>query len=305
MSLSALGIVFGDIGTSPLYSLKEIFSPHRDHALAITEENMLGVLSLISWSLFLIVTIKYIIIMLYADNNGEGGIFALMTVVMRSRGGVRSSTNIAITLCGVIGASLLFSDGLLTPSISVLSAVEGLQLLSPGFKDAVIPLALLVIIGLFSIQRFGTGKIGKYFGPIVFCWFAVIALLGIPYIIKNPSVLRGLSPYYACEIFSRAPTAAFMSLGSVILVMTGGEAAYADMGHFGAKPIRVAWFTVALPCLLLNYFGQVRYIASNQRHQQYQHQYQHWCWFVHAIPVSLMHAFLSFSDFLPFLLLLT
>ena len=252
LSMSALGIVYGDIGTSPLYALKECF--HGHYAIAVTDSNVLGVLSLIFWSLILIITVKYILIVMRADNDGEGGILALMALIRPENA---KGTRYAIILAvGLFGAALLYGDGIITPAISVLSAVEGLTVATPFFEPFIIPLTVIIIFTLFSVQYKGTAGVGKIFGPITFVWFSVLAILGIISVIETPEVLKSMNPYYGYIFFIENGFHGFVILSAVFLVVTGGEALYADMGHFGPKPIKIAWFTIVLPSLLLNYFGQ-------------------------------------------------
>ncbi|MBL0107186.1 MAG: potassium transporter Kup [Ignavibacteria bacterium] len=260
LSLSALGIVYGDIGTSPLYALRECF--HGPHSIVPSEGNVLGVLSLIFWSLIIIISIKYVIIVMRADNDGEGGILALMSLVSSAeqKSGFKY---IFITTLGLFGAALLYGDGIITPAISVLSAVEGLKIATPFFNPYIIPLTVLILVSLFAVQYKGTAGVGKIFGPITFIWFIVIAVLGISSIAKNPDVLRAINPYFALHFFVDNGFHGFVILGSVFLVVTGGEALYADLGHFGKSPIKLAWFSLVLPCLLLNYFGQGALILKN------------------------------------------
>ncbi len=253
LSIGALGIVYGDIGTSPLYALKECF--HGSNGLAPTNENVLGVLSLIFWSLIVIISIKYITLVMRADNDGEGGILALMALVRHSSSHKGWKYGLILTL-GLFGASLLYGDGIITPAISVLSAVEGLNIATPFFDPYIIPLTVLILTILFAVQHRGTSGVGIVFGPITFIWFISIALLGIASIIEEPSVFRAINPAYGVNFFIENGFHGFAILGLVFLVMTGGEALYADMGHFGKTPIKFAWFTLVLPCLLLNYFGQ-------------------------------------------------
>jgi KUP system potassium uptake protein len=253
LGLSALGVVYGDIGTSPLYALRECF--HGIVPLAVTRANVLGVLSLIFWSLILVVTVKYLVYVLRADNNGEGGILALMALLDPWRERIRDDRRVVIAL-GVFGAALLYGDGMITPAISVLSAVEGLEVAAPILDRAVIPLTIVVLILLFAIQRRGTERVGRVFGPIMLLWFAVLAVLGIGGIVRHPAVLAAVDPLHAVRFFALNGRTGFLVLGAVFLVVTGGEALYADVGHFGTRPIRLAWFTVVLPGLLLNYFGQ-------------------------------------------------
>jgi len=248
--LAALGIVYGDIGTSPLYSLRECF--FGPHAVLPTADNVLGILSLITWSLILVVSVKYLLLILRADNDGEGGILALMALAT----GVGGRAPHALLILGLFGAALLYGDGMITPAISVLSAVEGLAIATKGLQHVVVPLTIAVLVGLFSLQRRGTGAIGALFGPVTLTWFAVIAVLGAPAIAGAPRVLAAVDPRHAARFFADNGAHGFLVLGAVVLVVTGGEALYADMGHFGRRPIRIAWFALVLPALLLNYFGQ-------------------------------------------------
>ena len=250
--LAALGVVYGDIGTSPLYALRECFS--GPHAVEPTAANVLGVLSLTTWSLILVVSVKYLVLILRADNRGEGGILALMALAMPPATERRGSYT--LLLLGLFGAALLYGDGMITPAISVLSAIEGLTVATPVFEPYVIPLTVAVLVGLFALQRRGTGAIGALFGPITVAWFCCLAVLGVAALIRAPEVLAAVNPVHAVRFFSENGGRGFLVLGSVFLVVTGGEALYADMGHFGRRPIRLAWFTVVLPALLLNYFGQ-------------------------------------------------
>jgi KUP system potassium uptake protein len=250
LSLGALGVVYGDIGTSPLYAFRECFS--TEHGLAVNAENILGILSLVFWSLVVVISIKYLLFVMRADNRGEGGILALMSLV-RPRKSVRRGALLAL---GLFGAALLYGDGMITPAISVLSAVEGLKVATPLFTPYVVPLTIVVLIGLFAIQKFGTAKVGAAFGPVMLVWFTTIALMGVPHILREPRVFAAILPTYAVRFFVDNGTTGFFVLGSVFLVVTGGEALYADMGHFGARPIRIVWFNFVFPALLLNYFGQ-------------------------------------------------
>lgn len=255
LALGALGVVFGDIGTSPLYAIRECFS--SEHFVGLTPENILGVLSLIFWTLFFMITLKYMSFVMRADNKGEGGILSLMALTSSNSDLQNSSGKkwLLLTL-GLIGAALLYGDGIITPAISVLSAVEGLKIVTPVFEPFIVPITVFFISILFVFQRFGTGKIGFFFGPIILMWFTSIGSLGVYWIIQAPQVLAALNPYHAVDFFIRNSWEGFFVLSSVVLVITGGEALYADMGHFGKKPIRFAWFFVALPGLVLNYFGQ-------------------------------------------------
>ena len=251
--LGAIGVVFGDIGTSPLYTLKQAFSPH--YGLIANHDTVLGILSLIFWSLMLVVTVKYVTIIMRADNNGEGGIMALMALAQRSlRKGGRSTYLVGIL--GVFGASLFFGDGVITPAISVLSAVEGLEVAAPELSEWIVPIALLVLVALFATQRFGTEKVGRVFGPVTFVWFVVLAVLGVMNILHEPEVLQAINPIWALRFFVDHQVGGIFILGAVVLAVTGGEAIYTDMGHFGARPIRLAWYFFVLPALMLNYLGQ-------------------------------------------------
>ncbi len=252
--LAALGVVYGDIGTSPLYALKEVFG-NEHHPVPITPDNVLGILSLVLWALVVVVSVKYVAIVLRADNEGEGGIMALMARVL-ARPGFPARRRRAITLLGLAGAALFYGDGAITPAISVLSAVEGLEVATPAFAPYVIPITVAILVALFAVQKHGTARVGAVFGPIVVLWFAALAALGVAGIGSNPSVLRAVWPGYAVAFLAAHPQLGFVALGAVFLALTGAEALYADVGHFGARPIRVAWFGVVLPALLANYFGQ-------------------------------------------------
>ena len=255
LTVLALGVVYGDIGTSPLYALRECFKP--EYGLAATEINVYGVLSLILWSLISIVSIKYIVFVMRADNRGEGGILALVALVLqRLHREADRHTKAAITAIGLIGAALLYGDGVITPAISVLSATEGLAVVEPFLNKFVIPLTLVIIFSLFFFQKKGTAKVGRIFGPIMVVWFLAIALLGTVEIMREPRVLRAANPWYALSFFSLHGAHSFVVLGAVVLAVTGAEALYADMGHFGKRSIRIAWFGFVLPSLILNYFGQ-------------------------------------------------
>ena len=256
LSLTALGIVFGDIGTSPIYALRESF--HSSNGIDPTEANVLGVLSLILWSLIIVISIKYLIFVMRADNNGEGGIIALTALVAppSQDAARRSKRRIVLVMAGLFGAALLYGDSMITPAISVLSAIEGLEVATPLFRPYVIPITIVILITLFSVQRRGTAGIGMLFGPVTLVWFFTLALLGIYGIAKHPGVMAAVNPLQGAAFFVRNGVAGFLVLGSVFLVVTGGEALYADMGHFGIKPIRLTWFVLVLPALVLNYFGQ-------------------------------------------------
>lgn len=255
LSLTALGVVYGDIGTSPLYALRECFKP--EYGLAPTQGNVQGVLSLIVWSLIIVVSVKYIVFIMRADNRGEGGILALLALLLqRTHRAADSRIRAVLISLGLFGAALLYGDGIITPAISVLSAVEGLNVAAPGLNRWVVPLTCLILFGLFTVQRFGTARVGATFGPVMLLWFLAIGALGFAELVKNPSVLAALNPIHALGFFFEHSLRAFFVLGAVVLAATGAEALYADMGHFGKRPIRLAWFCLALPCLLLNYFGQ-------------------------------------------------
>ena len=253
LSLAALGVVFGDIGTSPLYALRECF--HGDYSIPVTQANVLGVLSLLVWSLLLIVSLKYLTFIMKADNDGEGGILALTALIITQskKNGYERWFLVAI---GLFGAALLYGDGMITPAISVLSAVEGVQIIAPAFKDLVIPVTIVVLAGLFLFQHHGTAKVGALFGPIIFLWFAVIGILGLVEIFRYPQVLQAILPWYGISFLFSNHIQGFMVLGTVFLSVTGAEALYADMGHFGKSPIRLTWVLLVLPALLMNYFGQ-------------------------------------------------
>ena len=252
LTLAAIGVVYGDIGTSPLYALKEVFAHGR---VAMSPEHVLGILSLVFWTVTVVVTLKYVTLILRADNHGEGGLIAMLALAsqaVKDRPVLRGR----LLLLGIFGTAIFFGDGVITPAISVLSAVEGLEVAAPGLHRYVVPVTLVVITLLFAAQRFGTATVGRWFGPITLLWFAVLAVLGVVHIAKNPAVLVALSPHHALGFIAAEPGVAFVALGAIVLCVTGAEALYADLGHFGKKPIRLAWFTVVMPALLLNYFGQ-------------------------------------------------
>ncbi len=262
LTLAALGVVFGDIGTSPLYAFRECFAGHD--GVAATPANILGLLSLILWSLILVVAVKYLVFVLRADNRGEGGILALMALVVpqRPQSGHRRSS---ILVLGIFGAALLYGDGMITPAISVLSAVEGLELATPVLEPAVLPLAVAILVALFLLQRAGSERVGRVFGPVTLVWFLCLAGLGLSWIVRRPGVLVAINPVHGVEFFLRNGMAGFWVLGSVFLVVTGGEALYADMGHFGRRPIRLAWFALVFPALALNYLGQGALVLKDPR----------------------------------------
>jgi len=252
LTLVAVGVVYGDIGTSPLYALKEVFAQGR---VPLTPGNILGILSLVFWTLTVVVSLKYVTLILRADNNGEGGLIAMLALATQA---VKHKPELRrrLLILGIFGTAIFFGDGVITPAISVLSAVEGLEVAAPKLHRFVVPITLLVLTGLFAAQRFGTAVVGRWFGPITLVWMAVLALLGVQHIAYNPAVLVALSPHYALGFLFGHPGIAFVALGSVVLCVTGAEALYADLGHFGKTPIRWAWFAVVMPALLLNYFGQ-------------------------------------------------
>ncbi|MGZ8982608.1 MAG: potassium transporter Kup [Methylotenera sp.] len=254
LTLAALGVVFGDIGTSPLYTIKEVFSAGV-HPVPLTEANMYGILSLIVWALIMVVSVKYVAFIMRADNRGEGGIMALLALASRN-----AADNIkkqhTIMLLGILGACMFYADGMITPAISVLSAVEGLELAAPMLHPLIMPVTLVVLFILFWAQSKGTALVGAFFGPIMLLWFGTLGVLGVNSILQNPSILHALNPIYAAQFFAVSPWIAFVALGAVVLAVTGAEALYADMGHFGRFPIRLAWFGLVLPALILNYFGQ-------------------------------------------------
>jgi KUP system potassium uptake protein len=260
LSLGALGVVFGDIGTSPLYAFKEAFG--GAHPLPLHEANVFGILSLIFWAVMLIVSVKYLSFVLRFDNKGEGGVLALLALASQLFRKNRK-LSAAATVIAVFAASLFYGDAVITPAISVLSAVEGLSVATPALERWVVPSTIVIIIGLFALQPYGTGKIGRLFGPVTLIWFCVIGALGVMSILQTPAVLRSLDPGYALHFALQSPGLAFIALGAVFLALTGGEALYADMGHFGRKPIRIAWFGLVLPALMLNYLGQGALVLRN------------------------------------------
>src|SRR5436309_9463724 len=254
MAVAALGVVYGDIGTSPLYAIRQAF--YGEHGIPATQNNVLGVMSLVFWALVLVVTIKYHIVIIRADNKGEGGVVALMALVNGSRLARGLSPRQVMIVLGIFGAALIYADGALTPAISVMSAVEGLEVAAPRLVDWVVPLTLIILIGLFLFQSKGTARIGAIFGRVMLVWFLVIAVLGLKEIIRQPGVLAAILPQHAVQFFAENIYRGFVVLGAVFLAVTGGEALYADLGHFGHKAIQLAWFSAGLPALLLNYFGQ-------------------------------------------------
>ncbi len=260
LAVGALGIVFGDIGTSPLYALRECFAPER--GIAVERDNVLGIVSLLLWALTLVVCVKYLLVVLRADNKGEGGILALVSLVGRNLTNTRGKRAGLVAVLGIVGAALLYSDGMITPSISVLSAIEGLEIITPAFKPLIVPLAIGVLLLLFLFQSRGTAKIGKLFGPVLCFWFAVLAALGLASIARHPGILAAVNPLWAIGFLSGEGLMSIHVLGSVFLALTGAEVLYADLGHFGAAPIRRAWFFLVYPALLLNYIGQGAYLLG-------------------------------------------
>jgi KUP system potassium uptake protein len=259
LTLGAIGVVYGDIGTSVLYAVKEVFGSGH---VPFTPDNVYGILSIFFWTLTVIISLKYVSLVLRADNHGEGGLVAMLALASQS---VKDKPELRrwLLAVGVFGTCLFYGDGVITPAISVLSAVEGVEIVSPAFKKYVIPLTLVILFGLFAVQKHGTAGIGKFFGPITLVWFAVIALLGLSHIASHPEILWAISPHYALGFMFHQPGTTFIILGAVVLCVTGGEALYADMGHFGKKPIRLAWFSIVMPSLTLNYFGQGALLLAN------------------------------------------
>ncbi len=256
LALGALGIVYGDIGTSPLYAMRESFEGHN---IAVVQENVLGVLSLIFWSLMIVISVKYVVFVMRADNSGEGGILALTSLIRPASdddGDHAKRARWILILIGLFGTALLYGDGMITPAISVLSAVEGIHVATPALQPFAVPVAIIILLALFAIQRHGTGTIGSLFGPIMIIWFTTLALLGVMHLFDEPRVLGAINPAHAITYFSNNGIGGFLSLGSIFLVVTGSEALYADMGHFGKRPIQTSWFVVVLPALTLHYFGQ-------------------------------------------------
>lgn len=261
LALGALGVVYGDIGTSPLYAIREAFTEHN-HEMTVDTINVYGISSLAFWSLIIIISVKYLMFVMKADNHGEGGILALTALVMPKRGENRRRTTALVGL-GIFGTALLYGDGIITPAISVLSAVEGLGEVSASFDQWVIPIAICILFGLFMVQSRGTGAVGKVFGPVMLIWFTTLGVLGLAQVIQNPDIIQSVNPYYAVQYFTHESGKAFLSLGSIFLVVTGGEALYADMGHFGRRPIMWGWYGIVLPALVLNYWGQSANLLAN------------------------------------------
>ncbi|MFS8976062.1 potassium transporter Kup [Cupriavidus necator] len=258
--LGAVGVVFGDIGTSPLYALKECFS--KEHGIAFSPDAVLGVISMLFWAMIIVVSIKYVVFVMRADNDGEGGVLALMALVLRTVA-PRSGKAKVLMMLGIFGACMFYGDAVITPAISVLSAVEGLEIAAPQLSKFVIPITLVILAALFLIQRHGTAAVGKLFGPIMTAWFLALGALGIFNLMQAPEILKAVNPYYGINFLLEHALQAFIVLGSVFLVLTGAEALYVDMGHFGARPIRIGWFVLVMPCLMLNYFGQGAMLMNN------------------------------------------
>jgi len=259
LTLGAIGVVYGDIGTSVLYAMKEVFGSGH---VPFTPDNVYGILSIFFWTLTVIVSIKYVVLVLRADNHGEGGLVAMLALASQSVKD-RPELRRMLLIIGIFGTCLFYGDGVITPAISVLSAVEGLEVISPAFKRYVIPITLVILFGLFAVQKRGTAGIGKFFGPITVVWFAVLALLGVSHIVDHPEILWAISPHYALGFMWHNPGTTFIILGAVVLCVTGAEALYADLGHFGKKPVRLAWFSVVMPALVINYFGQGALLLAN------------------------------------------
>ncbi|WP_441294370.1 KUP/HAK/KT family potassium transporter, partial [Curtobacterium sp. MCBA15_013] len=258
--MAALGVVFGDIGTSPLYALRTVFTIDGGIVQA-NQEDVYGVISMMFWSITIIVSIKYVLVLMRADNNGEGGVMALAALARRLYAKRRGGATIFLVI-GIVGVSLFYGDSVITPAVSVLSAVEGLQTAAPSVGHLIVPIAAVILVVLFAVQRVGTGKVGNLFGPVMLLWFVVIAAAGVPHILAHPGVLQGLSPTWAIAFLIAHPYITFVAMGAVVLVITGAEALYADMGHFGRTPILRAWFFVVFPALVLNYLGQASLVLN-------------------------------------------
>ncbi len=262
--MGALGVVFGDIGTSPIYTLQTLFNPRDPHPVPISIPNVYGVVSLVFWSVMIIVSLTYVSLVMHADNDGEGGVMALITLVRRIGGRSRPKVIAALSTLGILGAALFFGDSMITPAISVLSAVEGLKVVDPHLAELVVPITAVIITGLFLVQRHGTGAVGRFFGPVMIVWFVIIGICGVRGIVQHPQILRALSPAYALEFMAGHFHIAFFALAAVVLSVTGAEALYADMGHFGRAAITWAWLGLVLPALVLNYFGQGALLLGDQ-----------------------------------------
>ena len=261
LAMTALGVVFGDIGTSPLYTMKEVFSAGH-HPIPVSHDNVYGILSLIVWGLIMIVSVKYVAFIMRADNRGEGGIMALLALASRSVAD-NPRKQATIIMLGIAGACMFYADGIITPAVSILGAVEGLEVAASSLHSYILPISLVVIVMLFWVQSKGTAVVGAFFGPVMLIWFSVLAIIGMIHICDEPSILKALNPIYGLRFFIANGWLGFIALGSVILAFTGAEALYADMGHFGRKPIRLAWFAFVLPALVINYFGQGALILHN------------------------------------------
>ena len=264
--VGALGVVFGDIGTSPIYTIQTVFNPGDPHPVPISADNVYGVVSTIFWSVMIIVTLTYIMLVMRADNNGEGGIMALITLLRRWTGQRGRRTAMLLAGLGLFGASLFFGDSMITPAISVLSAVEGLKVIEPDFEDFIVPITAVIIVALFSVQRHGTAAVGRFFGPVMIAWFVAIGACGVNGIVDNPEILKALSPTYALTFLAGHFHIAFFSLAAIVLSVTGAEALYADMGHFGRKAITYGWLGLVLPACTLSYFGQGALVLADEVH---------------------------------------
>jgi KUP system potassium uptake protein len=260
LSLGTLGVVYGDIGTSPLYALRESF---ESQDIAVVRDNVLGILSLVFWSLVIVISVKYLGVVMRADNHGEGGILALTALVVPAQRTSTGRRRALLIMIGLFGTALLYGDGMITPAISVLSAVEGIEVATPVLHSYIVPIAVVILVGLFLIQRHGTGTVGRIFGPVMVVWFVTLALLGLPHIVGNAEVLSALDPVYGYRFFAHNGWQAFLTLGSIFLVVTGSEALYADMGHFGRPPIQITWYAVVFPALALTYFGQGAFLLDH------------------------------------------
>ena len=266
LALGALGVVFGDIGTSPLYTIQTVFNPGDPHPVPVSTENVFGVVSLVFWSVTIIVTVTYVLLVMRADNDGEGGILALITLISRRGAPGGRRTKLVLAVLGIFGASLFFGDSVITPAISVLSAIEGVKVAAPSVASLVIPITAVIILGLFLLQRIGTGAVGRLFGPVMAVWFTAIGVIGVSGIAKHPGILKALSPSYALGFLFGHFAVAFFSLAAVVLAVTGAEALYADMGHFGRAPITRVWLLFVFPACILSYLGQGALILSDPRH---------------------------------------
>ena len=261
--VGALGVVFGDIGTSPLYTVQTVFNPSDPHPVAVSIDSVFGIISMIFWSVMIVVTVTYVALVMRADNDGEGGIMALITLIGRQRLGGRHRTKVALAALGLFGASLFLGDSMITPAISVLSAVEGLKVASPSLAGLVVPITAAIIVALFALQRLGTATVGRLFGPVMIVWFLVVGACGVNGISEHPEILKALSPTYGLDFFFNHFSTAFFALAAVVLAVTGAEALYADMGHFGRSPITRAWLLLVFPACILSYLGQGALILDN------------------------------------------